>query len=71
MDQRKRAAARGGAKATAKAITAAVAAAEAEAVANMVVRVNVPPARGGEQEMELCISIKTGYPIAGSIRRGN
>ncbi len=47
------------------------AAAEAAAVTYTVVRANVPPARGGEQEMELCISIKTGYPIAGSIRRGN
>ncbi len=63
MDQRKRAAARGGAK--------AMTAAEAAAVTYTVVRANVPPARGGEQEMELCISIKTGYPIAGSIRRGN
>ncbi len=63
MDQRKRAAARGGAK--------AMTAAEAAAVTYTVVRANVPPARGGEQEMELCISIKTGYPIVGSIRRGN
>jgi hypothetical protein len=46
-------------------------AAEAAAVTYTVVRANVPPARGGEQEMELCISIKTGYPIVGSIRRGN
>lgn len=69
MDQRKRAAARGGATAIAKTMTAA--AAEAAAVTYTVVRANVPPARGGEQEMELCISIKTGYPIAGSIRRGN
>lgn len=69
MDQWRRAATRGGAKAIAKAITLTVAA--AAAVADTVVRVNVPSARGGEQEMESCISIKTGYPIAGSIRRAN
>ena len=81
MDQWERvagaAAARGGAIAASGATARTVGTDKAEAVAAAAaaltktgVRANVPPGRGGEQEMESCISIKTAFLTAGSTQKG-